>query len=65
MCTMSLSLRRRRYHTKPGGTGCSRSGISSEWSGTWNGRIDFRVVGPAWGIELIRNGDKLKEHCSI
>jgi len=38
--------------------------ISSEWSCYGNGRIDFRIVGPAWGIELLRDGDRLAEHCN-
>lgn len=38
--------------------------ISSEWSQSRDGRIDFRIVGPAWGIELLRDGDRLAEHCN-
>lgn len=39
-------------------------GISSEWSGSGPGRIDFYVIGPGWGYELLREGDRLKEHCN-
>ena len=38
--------------------------ISSEWSSSRNGRIDFKIVGPAWGVELLRDGDRLAEHCN-
>lgn len=38
-------------------------GISSEWAGTSEGRIDFQIVDPGWGIELLRDGDQLQEHC--
>jgi hypothetical protein len=39
-------------------------GISSKWAGTGQGRIDFRIVDPGWGIELLRDGDWLQDHCS-
>ncbi len=38
--------------------------MSSEWSLYGDGRIDFRIVDPAWGIELLRDGDRLTEHCN-
>src|SRR5436305_12426297 len=38
--------------------------ISSEWSQSGDGRIDFRIVGPDWGIELLRAGDRLAERCN-
>ena len=38
--------------------------ISSEWSRSGDGRIDFRIVGPVWGIELLRDGDRLSKHCN-
>lgn len=38
--------------------------ISSEWSRYGDGSIDFRIVGPAWGIELLRDGNRLAEHCN-
>lgn len=38
--------------------------ISSEWSSDGDGRIDFRVKDPAWGFELLRDGDRLSQHCS-
>lgn len=37
--------------------------ISSEWSGDGSGRIDFRLPEVQWGIELLREGDRLGEHC--
>jgi hypothetical protein len=37
--------------------------ISSEWSRAGDGRIDFRIIDPTWGIELLRDGDRLTEHC--
>ena len=37
--------------------------ISSEWSSDQSGRIDFRVKDPAWGFELLRDGDRLGQHC--
>ena len=38
--------------------------VSSEWSQSEDGRIDFRILGPKWGIELLRDGDRLTEHCN-
>lgn len=38
--------------------------ISSDWSRYGDGRIDFRIVGPGWGVELLRDGDRLAEHCN-
>jgi hypothetical protein len=38
-------------------------GISSEWSRGGQGRIDFRIIEPAWGVELLRDGDRLTQHC--
>lgn len=38
-------------------------GISSEWSGTGAGRIDFLVHPAGWGFELLRDGDRIREHC--
>lgn len=38
-------------------------GISSEWSREGKGRIDFRLTERKWGIELLRDGDRLAEHC--
>ena len=37
--------------------------LSSEWSNDGEGRIDFRIVNTKWGVELLRNGDRLAEHC--
>ncbi|KKK17577.1 hypothetical protein ARAM_003943 [Aspergillus rambellii] len=39
-------------------------GLSSEWSRAGDGRIDFRVVEPRWGIEVLRDGDRLSDHCN-
>jgi hypothetical protein len=33
-------------------------GISSEWSRDNRGRVDFRILGPKWGVELLRDGTK-------
>ncbi|KAJ5893262.1 hypothetical protein N7495_004953 [Penicillium taxi] len=38
--------------------------VTSEWSSGGRGRIDFRFAQIGWGVELIREGDRLKEHCS-
>ena len=37
-------------------------GISSEWSRDNRGRFDFRILGPKWGVQLLRDGDQLKDH---
>lgn len=37
--------------------------ISSELSRSDKGRIDFLITGTRWGIELLRDGDRLTEHC--
>jgi hypothetical protein len=37
--------------------------ITSEWSGDNSGRIDFRLVSHGWGFEILREGDRLAEHC--
>lgn len=36
--------------------------ICSEWTGTEQGRIDFIIVEPGWGIELLRDGNRLRDH---
>jgi hypothetical protein len=33
-------------------------GISSEWSRDNGGRVNFRILGPKWGVELLRDGTK-------
>lgn len=38
------------------------SRVSTEWSGGGNGRIDFWIPDAKWGIELLRDGDRLDEH---
>lgn len=37
--------------------------ICNEWSSDGIGRINFRFAQVGWGIELLREGDRLKEHC--
>ncbi|CRG90461.1 hypothetical protein PISL3812_07505 [Talaromyces islandicus] len=37
--------------------------VTSEWSPDGVGRIDFRLGSVGWGIELLREGDRLHEHC--
>lgn len=38
--------------------------ISSEWACNSDGRVDFLITQPGWGVELLRDGDRLAEHCS-
>ncbi|OXV09424.1 hypothetical protein Egran_02812 [Elaphomyces granulatus] len=38
-------------------------GICSEWSSDGQGRIDLYVPQVRWGFELIRDADRVKEHC--
>ncbi|QKX57279.1 uncharacterized protein TRUGW13939_04390 [Talaromyces rugulosus] len=37
--------------------------VTSEWSPDGVGRIDFRLGSVGWGIEVLREGDRLHEHC--
>lgn len=37
--------------------------LSSEWSADWNGRTDFRLPDVGWGIDLVREGNRLEERC--
>lgn len=37
--------------------------VKSEWSPRGSGRIDFCFGAMKWGIELLREGDRLNEHC--
>jgi hypothetical protein len=37
--------------------------VSTEWSADGRGRVDLRIDEPRWAIELLRDGNKLKEHC--
>ena len=37
--------------------------VSSEWAGDNSGRIDFRIADANWGLEVLREGDRLGEHC--
>ncbi|OXV07126.1 hypothetical protein Egran_05109 [Elaphomyces granulatus] len=39
------------------------SKVSSEWSEDGKGRIDFRIADVGWGIEMMREGNRLNEHC--
>ena len=37
--------------------------LTSEWTGSpGNGRVDFQIKAVKWGIECVREGNKLKEH---
>jgi len=38
--------------------------ISSEWSRTKDGRVDFYIPEKKWAIELLRNHIKVEEHIS-
>jgi len=38
-------------------------GISSKWSRGNDGRVDFWISGPKWGVQVLRDGDRLKDHC--
>ena len=44
------------WHEVPGG------GIASECVVGGDGRVDFFVMSPGWGIELVRDSDRLVEH---
>lgn len=37
--------------------------LSSEWSQSSEGRIDFQIHDQGWGVEILRDGDRLQEHC--
>lgn len=37
--------------------------ISLEWLGIGYGLIDFRIPQKYWGIELLLDGNRLREHC--
>ena len=41
----------------------SAAKVTSEWSGDKGGRIDFRITEPKWGVELLRDGKRLRENC--
>jgi hypothetical protein len=38
--------------------------ISSEWSRNGNGQFDFWIPQKRWGIELLRDHDRVNEHCN-
>lgn len=38
-------------------------GICSEWTGSGESRVDFLIPDIKWGVELLRDGDRLKQHC--
>lgn len=40
------------------------AGLSSEWLYSSEGRIDFLVHGSGWGVEILRDGDRLRNHCN-
>ena len=38
--------------------------VTSEWTKSGgNGRLDFQIGGVGWGLELVREGKQLTEHC--
>jgi len=37
--------------------------ISSEWSRTGDGRIDLWIPQKKWGIELLRDHNRVSDHC--
>jgi hypothetical protein len=39
--------------------------VWSEWAGTRQGRIDFLIIEPGWGIELLLDGDHLTNQCRL
>lgn len=39
------------------------SKVVSEWSGANDNHVDFRIEEPGWGIEILREGNRLGEHC--
>ncbi|KAF8246934.1 hypothetical protein K440DRAFT_601858 [Wilcoxina mikolae CBS 423.85] len=39
------------------------SRVSSEWSPTGKGRIDFRLLDVPWGFEFLRENNRLPGHC--
>jgi hypothetical protein len=38
--------------------------VSSEWSHHGDGRIDFWIPQKKWGVELLRDHDRVDEHCN-
>ena len=40
------------------------AGMVSEKSCIGQGRVDFHIITPRWGVELLRDGDRLLEHCN-
>jgi hypothetical protein len=40
-----------------------RIAISSKWSHDHKDRVDFRIVGTKWGVDLLCDGGRLTEHC--
>lgn len=38
-------------------------GIMGKWGVDINGKVDFMVLDPGWGVELLRDGDRIAEHC--
>lgn len=37
--------------------------FSSEWAFAGEGCVDFRIKEPGWEVEILRDGDRLDEHC--
>ncbi|OJJ82731.1 uncharacterized protein ASPGLDRAFT_48833 [Aspergillus glaucus CBS 516.65] len=42
----------------------SRIAISSEWTEKGSRRINFYVVSPGWGFELLQDRDRIEDHCA-
>src|SRR4051794_31286783 len=36
--------------------------LTSEWSGSSSGRVDFQIKPVRWAIECVRDGDRIEEH---
>lgn len=41
----------------------SAANVTSEWTSEGGGRIDFRIANVGWEIELLREDNRLREHC--
>lgn len=37
-------------------------GVNSEYNAICDGRIDFLIPSPGWGVELLRDGDRIEDH---
>lgn len=52
------------FYRSFGAVAQSRIGISSDWTHNGDGRVDFRILGSNWGVELLRDGDRIRDHCN-